>query len=437
MDNPSLFFPRDLLLNIEKYLDRPEIIAIKGPRQAGKTTLLKQIKEILIAKLIPDKNIVYLTFEDKEILEKFVLDHKNFIKSFIQPSASKFFFLLDEYQYVPDGGQKLKLLYDIFPQTKFIISGSSSLELVNQTARYLVGRVFSFYLYPLSFREYINVKTPNLLSTLTEKQRLLRDFLFKGKGVNLKILSSPFIKDFKKLFEEYVTFGGYPEVVKTTDLEIKKEVIKNIINTYLEKDIVGLLQIGDFLKFKSLAVMLAAQIGNLINYQQLTNDSGIHFNRLKNYLSNLEETYIIKILPPYYKNLTTELKKNPKIYFFDSGLRNYLVGNFSPLDNRSDKGQLVEMAGLTNLLFSFTDNLNYRFWRTTGGAELDFVLKQGEIIYPIEVKYSSFKRPQISRSFLSFINTYRPKTALILTKDFIGSVTIKQTLVYFAPIYYF
>ena len=246
---------------------------------------------------------------------------------------------------------------------------------------------------------------------------------------------SVYIKDWQRLFNDYVVFGGYPEVVKAKDEETKKEILKNIINTYLEKDIIGLLQIGDFLRFKSLSTILAAQTGQLINYQQLSNDTRTTFERLKRYLSVLEETYIIKIVYPYFKNLTSELKKNPKIYFIDTGLRNYLVNNFNLLDRRSDKGQIVEMFALANCLYALTDEVVYQFWRTAGGAEVDLVIKQGEDVYPLEIKYSSFKKEAINRSFRSFISTYKPKTSLVLTKDFLGKASIDQTKIIFAPLY--
>jgi len=435
MDNNSVFIPRDITGRLDKYLFRPEIIAIKGPRQAGKTTLLKHLAKKLVDQGIALNSIIYLTFEDKEILEKFSQDHKSFIKNFFQ-SSDRYYFFLDEYQYVPDGGQKLKLLYDLFPQAKFIISGSSSLDLTSQTSRYLVGRLFSFYLYPFSFQEYVNTRDKKLGAMLLQHRNQVKEFLFNGKIFDPKEISL-FVKDFQRLFEEYTAYGGYPEVVKSDDIEIKKEILKNIINTYLEKDIIGLLQIGDFLKFKSLSTILAAQAGSLLNYQQITNDTGITFERLKQYLSILEETYIIKLLRPYFRNLTTELKKNPKNYFIDAGLRNYLINNFNSLERRPDKGHLVEMVVLTNCLYSLTDDISYRFWRTTGGAEVDLILKQGEYVAPIEIKYSSFKKEKVSRSLHSFLSVYQPKTALILTKDFFGQLSVNKTKIIYVPAFSF
>src|SRR3989344_3675287 len=294
MTNKSIFLEREVTEKIEKYLQRPEIIAVKGPRQAGKTTLLKYLATKLKTTVSPE-NLIFLTFEDKEILEKFVLDSKNFIKDFQTNSKNRYYFFLDEYQYVPDGGQKLKLLYDLFPKAKFIISGSSSLELTSQTSRHLVGRMFSFNLYPFSFYEYVNAKDKKLGAVLWQARQNVKDFLYYTRKFDFRPIAI-YLKDLQRLFDKYVVFGGYPEVVKASDAVVKKEILKNIINTYLERDIIDLLHIGDFLKFKSLSTLLAAQIGNLLNYQQITNDIGIVFERLKKYLSVLEETYVIKLL---------------------------------------------------------------------------------------------------------------------------------------------
>lgn len=147
------YLPRLLFDEIIKWLKRKEIIAIKGPRQSGKTTLLLMIQDYLIEKeRVNPKNVIFLTFEDREILEKFSKAPKDFVSSFIRGQKDeRSYFLIDEFHYLEEGGQKLKLLYDIFPNIKFIITGSSSLEIAGKTAKFLVGRMFSFYLYQFSF----------------------------------------------------------------------------------------------------------------------------------------------------------------------------------------------------------------------------------------------------------------------------------------------
>jgi predicted AAA+ superfamily ATPase len=149
------YYERILLEKVKKWIDRKEIIAIKGCRQSGKTTLLEMLKDWLIKKGVKEENIVYLTFEDREILEKFSLNPKDFVKRFIT-SEEKYYFLIDEAHYCKDIGQKLKLLYDTYKNIKFVITGSSSLEITSETAKFLVGRMFSFELFLIPNVKLIN-----------------------------------------------------------------------------------------------------------------------------------------------------------------------------------------------------------------------------------------------------------------------------------------
>ena len=429
------FFHRDLLDELKKWLDRREIYAIKGPRQSGKTTLLKMLRNYLIQENeINSKNIIFLTFEDRDILEKFSSDPKEYIHSFIPTSRrdQRFYFLIDEFQYLPDGGQKLKLLYDIFENIKFIITGSSSLELTGKTGKFLVGRVFSFYLYQLSFREFIRVRSEQLSNVYKEKSNLVKRFLTEGEDFHIR--KDIFGRDFERYFEEYVLFGGYPEVVKTPDLETKQVILKNIYETYINRDIIELLKITDITKFRTILGLLANQLGNLINYNNLATDSQSYFEQIKHYLSILEETFIIGLIKPFFTNKTTELKKNPKVYFIDMGFRNHILHNFNALDLRPDKGKIVENSIFTQLKISEVSSLKY--WRTLAKAEVDFIIEVNGKLVPIEVKYSQFKIPKISRSYRNFLLQYHPEKALVLTKDFWGELTVDQTVVKFVPIWY-
>lgn len=178
------FLPRRLMEPVKKWIDHREIYAIKGPRQSGKTTLLKMLQQYLInEKEISPENIIFLTFEDREILEKFSSDPKDYIKSFIgKRKKERFYFFLDEFHYLDDGGQKLKLLYDIYENIKFVITGSSSLEITGKTAKFLVGRIFSFHLFQFSFAEFIRVKSSQLSNVYMERAENSGEFIFHLKS---------------------------------------------------------------------------------------------------------------------------------------------------------------------------------------------------------------------------------------------------------------
>ncbi|PKM91866.1 MAG: hypothetical protein CVU81_03570 [Euryarchaeota archaeon HGW-Euryarchaeota-1] len=150
------------------------------------------------------------------------------------------------------------------------------------------------------------------------------------------------------------------------------------------------------------------------------------------YLNVLQATHIISLVLPFYKNLTTELKKNPKLYFLDLGIRNAVLNNFSPFDNRSDRGTLSENFVFRQLVSSYDFKIN--FWRTTGKAEVDFILTKGDKVIPVEVKLT---KGNLGKSFHSFLDAYNPKRALVVTLNEFGQKKVKNTIVYFVPIYYF
>jgi len=152
-------------------------------------------------------------------------------------------------------------------------------------------------------------------------------------------------------------------------------------------------------------------------------------------ISILSETYIIRLLRPFYRNPITELRKTPKVYFYDLGMRNYTINNFNNLEDRNDTGALVENFVLLSLL-NF-DEIKINYWRTIAKAEVDFVIETADGIVPLEVKYKNFKEPKITRSLRSFIKEYKPKKAIVATKDFWGEKKIDSTIVKFIPVVYF
>ncbi len=427
------YIQRELLKDLKKWIDRKEIYAIKGPRQSGKTTVLWILREWLIKeRKVRPENVVFLTFEDREILEKFTLNPKDFIESFIS-SQKKYYFLLDEFHYVEEGGQKLKLLFDTLKNVKFIITGSSSLE-ITAFSKYLVGRVFSFYLFPLSFYEFIGAKNERLARIYRKKNEAVVNFLFKNK--NFKVERDIFLSDLLKLFNEFVIFGGYPEVVKTKNFDTKKVILKNIYETYIGKDIIELLRISDVIKFRKLVSLLSSQIGNMINYNELSMSCGAYYKELIELINVLEETYVVKTIRPFHRNIRTELRKNPKPYFIDLGLRNYAINNFNLLEERVDKGSMVENFIFNSLMNMTKDFGKISYWRTLGKAEIDFVLNLEREIIPVEVKFAEMKKPKVSRGFRSFVNSYKPKKGLIVTKNLFDEIKINDTMVKFIPACY-
>jgi len=381
-----MYIPRFIEDKIRKYLNTPEIIAVIGPRQSGKTTLLNHLqKEMESSRMI--------TFKDVDIRLLFEKDIHTFIDLYVKPSHC---LLIDEFQYAREGGQKLKLIFDTVADKKIFISGSSLVDLTISSVRSLVGRIFTFTLYPLNFSEFLSFRDPDL-------------FLIREKAQK-EVLSEPLRKRFFSLFEEFLRFGGYPRVVTATDEDEKKEVLKNLVNLYFLRDVRDIIGLADDYAIVQLIRSLAVQIGNVLVYQELQNATGQSAAAVRKYLNMLEKTYVLSLVRPYFTNKRLELVKNPKVYFIDTGLRNAVVGHFQPLVLRSDKEALYE-----NHVFSerIKADRQVKFWRTKSGAEVDFVIDSS---VPVEVK-SHLSGPVIGKSLYSFIEKYRPEKAYILNEN--------------------
>ncbi len=380
-----MYINRFLEKGVRRYLNKKEIIAVVGPRQSGKTTMLKNIFKDL-------KNAVFLDFEDRETLQLFSED----IKSFIELYVKKYDYLfIDEFQYAKEGGKKLKYIYDSY-KTKIVISGSSVSSLSIQSIKYLVGRIFVFNLYPFSFEEFLSYKEPALYTNIYLKRKL----------------SKPIIEKILPLFNEFNIFGGYPRVILARGSEEKEMVLRNIYNTYFLKEIKEILNLPEDYKLNKLINALALQIGNIINYNELSDISGFNHKDLLNYLNVLEKTFICLRSRPFYTNRRTELVKAPKIFFFDNGFRNIIIKNFQPAKKRQDKGLLYENFIASELV---KKEIEVKYWRTKSKAEIDFVIEKKGNIIPIEVK-SDLKKPRLTKSFLSFIAKYKPKDSLVLSE---------------------
>ena len=415
-------FKRKLEDKIKKFIKRREIIGIRGARQTGKTTLLKMIeKNITGNKAFINLDLV----ENRRAIEENTLD---FVKRFKKPNK-KLFLFLDEIQKVKNAGDKLKIIFDEFQDVKMFISGSSSLELKVNVLPPLVGRIFLFELLTFDFEEFLSVKDEGLARLFREKHTDLKNFL-DGNG---KVSKPSFTNEFLRYWKEYTVFGGYPEVVKTDVEEEKITVLKNIFNIYLDKDITTFFRTEEISKFEDLIKILSFDTSNLLSISSVASDLKITYRKVEEFLTILQHTFIIYFLKPFYKNLVTELKKSKKIYFLDMGIRNSAINNFSQFDNRNDKGQLIENFVLREIISSLND-WEIKYWRTAGKAEVDFILIKGEKIIPVEVKLSGEK---LGKSFYSFLSTYKPEKAIIVTLDKFREQKIDKTKICWIPAYYF
>lgn len=417
-----MYIYRQLEKEIAPFLKRKETLSIIGPRQAGKTTFIKYLEDKLNEE---KKKVKFITFEkraDLDLFQENIEDFKDLISRYQ-------YVIIDEFQYAKNGGQKLKYLYDT-TETKFIISGSSSLELTFQTGKYMVGRMLDFSLTPFSFREFLSFENKELSGLLNERigeGSILKFNIKKGFGTEIN-------RRLTMALEKYVVYGGYPAAVLSKGNKEKQKVLENILEKYLLRDIKSLLKLATEDELLRLSKFLASQAGNIIKYEELSNASGMSYREVIKHLNILEKTFIINLVKPFFTNKRTELTKNPKNYFVDLGLRNYLLNDFRSIADRNSAGAIMENYAY-NMLNGLDLTPNLKYWRTKSKAEVDFVIEKEQKIYPIEIKYVS--KRIVGKSFYSFIDKFNPETGIILTKDYLGEEKIKNTKVKFIPLSYF
>jgi len=369
-------------LEVRKYLSSPEAIVIMGSRQVGKSSLLQYLVEHDLK-----ENVFFFDLELKEFLNLCNSGAEAVYTYLIQKGADtqkKIYLIIDEIQYVDDPASLIKIFHDHYPNVKLLLSGSSTFEMKTKFKESLTGRMLSFVLYPLSFEEFLE---------------------FKEKKYILQAENSPAINaELVPLAEEYIRFGGFPQIVLEASEEKKKVYLSQIINTYIRKDIRDIGNIRDLSSFNRLLELLASQSGQLLNISELSRTLGISQETVKIYLELLESTFILKRIAPFHKNLRSELIKIPKVFLLDTGLLHLLWLKEFP---KIILGNVFETFVFLELLKS---GQNVHFWRTVSKQEVDFILPRKKL-YALEVKYT-FKEQDI-RTLHSFASQY-PCTFMII-----------------------
>ncbi len=384
---------RHLDMKINKHFEKyKQVLILLGSRQVGKTTIVK--------KIFPKGDYFLVDNEPiRRILETYDIET---YKTLINENSKEI--IIDEIHLLDNPGRAVKIIYDQLENIRMIITGSSSFHIKNKTGESLAGRKIDYNIYPLTFSEYLNQKgiEKNLNFNILEK-------IIDDKKYNPKDQLYTF--DIKNILSGVLMYGQYPHLIKNSNDE---KYLLNFVDSLIFKDILELNLIEDKKLAKDLLKLLAFQIGNLINYSELASSLKADQRTIKRYIEIFEQSFILFRLYPYSKNKRDEISKAAKIFFYDTGVRNALIGDFSDLESRVDKGALFENFIISELIKqdSYSDtNFKFYYWRTKQGSEIDVVLEKGSALIGVEIKY---KRKAANKAFK---NRYPEARVRLVTAD--------------------
>lgn len=362
---------RTLQRQIEHSLFKGKTLIIYGARQVGKTTLVEQIVRN------QSEETLFLNGDEADIRE--LLTNLNVTK-LIPVIGSYKLVVLDEAQRIPETGLAVKIIHDNFFDIQLVVTGSSAFDLASKINEPMTGRKFDFFLHPFSFGELC----------------VYHGFLTE-----------------KRLLENRLVFGYYPDIALHPGEEVK--LLKNLASSFLYKDLLRIEQIHKPVLLEKILKALALQMGNEVSFHELAQLLGSDKGTIEKYIDLLEKTYIIFRLTGFNKNVRNEIKKGKKFYFFDNGIRNAILGNFLPLNARSDTGALWENF-LISERFKFLTNqdkdVQRFFWRTTQQQEIDYLEETNGNLKAFEFKWNPVGKGYLPKTFT---NAYSGTTFQVIT----------------------
>lgn len=349
---------------IEQHWGGKKIIIVLGPRQVGKTTLLKKICE-------NNGPYLFLNGDDINIRALFENAGEQKLRQIIGKNKVIF---IDEAQRINNIGLSLKIIYDTIPNVQVVASGSSALDLSSEINEPLTGRKWEYHLWPISWQEYVNHFN-----------------YIKAEGD----------------LENRMIYGMYPEVINEKGSEI--EVIRQLSNSNLYKDLLNYKGIRNPELLEKLLKALALQLGSEVNYNELSQLLQVDRGTIESYIRLLEQSFVIFRLPAFSRNQRNEIKNSRKIYFYDNGIRNALISNFNTLSLRQDVGALWENFVISERVKKQAyENWygNRYFWRTYQKSEIDYIEEKDGMIHAFEIKWNPKKKPKIPTAFAKAYPNY-------------------------------
>ena len=383
---------------IPRFIEEPIYEAIKslhkaiiilGARQVGKTTLLHILKTRLERR---GEKVRYLNCDLEEERQAINTTSRMLLDRLTMGMNAIF---IDEIQRLDNPGLTLKILVDIYPELKILVTGSSSFELRNRLSDALTGRYIDFLLYPIAILEAL------------DQAGVSRDPALQKPSADV-------------LLEDILRYGLYPEVYLEPNPAIKQTLLEKLVESYLFKDILAFQRVRYSQKIVDLARSLAYQIGNEVNENELANRLKLDRKTIVNYIDILEKSFVVTRLPPFSRNPRREIGKQNKIYFLDLGIRNALIGDFNDLSLRPDRGAVRENFLIIERYKYFSNQglrIQGRFWRTYGGAEVDYIEEShlGEI-NAYEFKFGT---ADLGRGADPFTRAYNTTVQLINQENYL------------------
>lgn len=360
--------------DLGKYIRPNKVLVIYGPRRVGKT--------VLLTSFLRGSKLKYklVNGDDLSVQEVFSSQSIDSLRRFTEGYE---LVAIDEAQNIENIGLGLKILVDNIPGIKVIATGSASFELANKVGEPLTGRQTTLQLYPIAQLE------------------LLKEFNRH---------------ELKEKLEDYLIYGSYPEVLTFKTLDQKGSYLKELVNSYLLKDILALEQVKGPKVLLDLLRLIAFQVGSQVSFNELSLSLGIDVKTVARYLDLLEKSFVLINLRGFSRNLRSEIKEKSKYYFYDTGIRNAIIANFNPLNIRDDVGKLWEnflvVERIKKQSYQKLYSNNY-FWRTWEQKELDFIEEREGKLFGYEFKYSSEK----NKSSKEFLKSYKAAEFKVITKE--------------------
>ncbi len=381
MINNSVMIERFLYKIIEDKLFKGKVIVLAGARQVGKTTLLKQI-------LRNKEGVLWLNGDEMQVQNLF---NNASADRLLSEFGNNKIVILDEAQRIKDIGLRLKLIADADSDIQMIATGSSAFELANKVNEPLTGRKWEYQMFPLSFGEMV---------------------AHHGKMKEMRMLP------------KRIVYGYYPEVVTNEGNEV--EILKLLTDAYLYKDILSWENIKHPDKLQTLLRALAYQVGSQVSFNELSQMCSLDSKTVERYVTLLEQCYIIFRLPSFSRNLRHELKASRKIYFYDNGIRNALIADYSAPEIRQDIGALWENFVVSERMKCneyYRRWVNRYFWRTTQQQEIDYLEEGGGKLQAYEIKWNARKKATITKTFT---DAYPDTAFKVITPDNIAEFLLPE-----------